>query len=134
MGAETYPVVQAVPATSESADVPCAVREDICEVPNSLVPTCGAVYHRNPSNQLLELSKNKTSVACMFVRTGLSGMGLAKSWVVPEKIKLVSFMGGQGIDFSNAEFVHPTTTITVTSMMGSAHILVPRGVRVINNG
>lgn len=53
-------------------------------------------------------------------------------WQVPKKLKLYSFLGGNNIDFTDAEFCHPTCTIDITCILGGEEILVPEGVNVVS--
>lgn len=53
-------------------------------------------------------------------------------WRVPKRIKLFSMLGGSNLDFTDAEFCHPTVTIDVTCILGSENIYVPEGVNVVS--
>ncbi len=62
----------------------------------------------------------------------LAGNDRSGRWRVPKKIKIFSLMGGSNIDFTDAEFCHPTCTIEVTCIMGGDNIYVPEGVNVVS--
>jgi len=53
-------------------------------------------------------------------------------WRVPKRLKLFSLMGGSNLDFTDAEFCHPTMTIDITCILGGETIYVPEGVNVIS--
>ncbi|WP_395344649.1 DUF1707 and DUF2154 domain-containing protein [Ningiella sp. W23] len=61
----------------------------------------------------------------------MGGSDLRGSWVVPKKITSVSIMGGATLDFSDAQFSSPNTTIYSVAIMGGDTIYVPENVNVV---
>jgi hypothetical protein len=56
------------------------------------------------------------------------------AWVVPREMRVVSVMGGVGLDLREAQFAEGVTEIEVFALMGGVDILVPTGVRVEATG
>jgi hypothetical protein len=51
-------------------------------------------------------------------------------WRVAARLNVISVMGGADLDFTQAEFSEPETTITVFSLMGGNDLRIPDGVEV----
>lgn len=51
-------------------------------------------------------------------------------WRVPEKMVVVSLMGGCDLDLRQAQIEHDEVTITVFSVMGGTDVYVPEGIEV----
>lgn len=53
-------------------------------------------------------------------------------WTVPKEIRSISIMGGSTIDFSEARFTQPKTTLKVLCFCGGDDIYVPENVNVVS--
>ncbi len=53
-------------------------------------------------------------------------------WQVPKKMSLLSILGGSKIDYTDAEFSHPSVTLDITCIMGGETIYVPENVNVVS--
>jgi hypothetical protein len=53
------------------------------------------------------------------------------SWDVPKEIRMINIFGGTELDFTNARFAAPTTTITMFCMFGGASFRVHEGMRTV---
>lgn len=62
----------------------------------------------------------------------MGGSDQKGSWIVPKKITSISIMGGATIDFSEARFSSPKTTLTSIAIMGGDDIYVPTNVNVVS--
>ena len=51
-------------------------------------------------------------------------------WRVPEKMAVVSLMGGCDLDLRQAQIEHDEVTITIFSVMGGTDVYVPEGIEV----
>jgi len=51
-------------------------------------------------------------------------------WRVPEKMNVVSIMGGCDLDLRQAQIEHDEVTITLVSIMGGTDVYVPEGIEV----
>lgn len=54
----------------------------------------------------------------------------AGNWVVPKVVRCRCIFGGVKLDFRNAVFVHPVTTINCSAIFGGVKAIVPVGVQV----
>jgi len=61
----------------------------------------------------------------------MGGSDLTGQWVVPKNINTISIMGGATIDFTDAQFSSPVTTIHAFALMGGDTIYVPENVNVV---
>lgn len=88
----------------------------------------GAKYYKNPSPSMLEEAmKNEKAGGAIFMESeDKSG-----KFVVPKEVKVMQFVTDSlTLDFSVADFVFETTTITVKDFLGGVKVKVPPGVRV----
>jgi len=67
-----------------------------------------------------------------FIRAGV--VDVKGHVVVPRSISLFNLCHGSDLDFSQAIFVHPVTTVRVLTICGGIRITIPRGVRVEASG
>jgi hypothetical protein len=75
-------------------------------------------------------SHNEGGVLFIRVNTERNFTGQA----VPRKMTATNVLSGSTINLTRARFIHPKTTINVTSILGGFSLVVPRGVRVITKG
>jgi len=61
----------------------------------------------------------------------MSGSDRSGHWVVPNRLNLISIMGGSTIDFSDAQFGSANVTIRSLAIMGGDTIYVPENVNVV---
>ncbi|MFQ5689031.1 MAG: DUF1707 domain-containing protein [Gemmatimonadota bacterium] len=64
----------------------------------------------------------------------MGGAERSGSWVPPERLTVLTLMGGATLDFREAEFASDEVEVTVVSLMGGAEILLPPWVRAEVNG
>jgi len=93
--------------------------------------TNGAKYYKNPPAELLaEAERNQNVGGFAYMNSSSKG----GKFIVPKKINVTQFVTGDiELDFSLAEFVHPTTEIAVKDFLGGTEITVPKGVTVNTN-
>jgi len=84
-------------------------------------------YFLNPTEAMLAQARSTFLGGVLFIY--LSGPQDGK-FTVPKTIRAGRVLGGVNIDMSNADFVHPVTTIDLVGVLSGAKITVPRGVRV----
>ncbi len=61
----------------------------------------------------------------------MGGSDRSGRWKVPAEIRLLNFMGGSDIDFSDAVFTTPNVTIKTICIMGGTDIKVPENINVV---
>ena len=61
----------------------------------------------------------------------MSGSDRSGFWRVPNRLNIVSIMGGSTIDFTDAQFGSPNVTIRSLAIMGGDTIYVPENVNVV---
>ena len=64
----------------------------------------------------------------------LSGARRRGVWEPPERLRVLSLMGGVELDFREAEFLDGVTELVVLAVMGGVAILAPPGVDVEADG
>lgn len=69
-----------------------------------------------------------------FLVAVMGGAERKGMWTPPKQLTVVTIMGGAVVDFRDATFGSPLTSVTVISLMGGAEIIVPPGVRVESSG
>ena len=69
-----------------------------------------------------------------FLVAVMGGAERKGMWTPPKQLTVLTIMGGAELDFRDAVFASPVTTVTVISLMGGVDIIVPPGVRVESNG
>lgn len=65
-----------------------------------------------------------------YVFNVMGGSNHRGEWEVPKEIRMINFMGGGDLDFTEARFTHGTTKVKLFCVMGGANIFVPDNVRV----
>jgi len=90
-------------------------------------PRFGAIYRKN-GKLPADVSSHRSGFKMLFIDIGQSHT--KGRCYVPKRITMTELMGGVGLDFSDAIFVFPKTTIISTALLGSTTIKVPRGVRI----
>lgn len=70
----------------------------------------------------------KKDVEWMFNIMG--GSNRRGEWDVPKEIRMINFMGGSDLDFTDAKFTHRVTKLKIYCVMGGTNIFVPDGIRV----
>ena len=88
-------------------------------------------YFMHPTEDMLAQAKCTHMGGILFIN--LSGPKNGK-FVVPKTIRAGTVLGDVKIDMSNADFVHPVTTISLGGVLSDAKITVPRGVKVDDRG
>lgn len=61
----------------------------------------------------------------------MGGSDLTGHWIVPKQINSISILGGASLDFTDAQFSSPVTTIYAFALMGGDNIYVPENVNVV---
>jgi hypothetical protein len=74
---------------------------------------------------------SKPAVEEESITTIFSGNSRSGRWQVPKKLKLFTLFGGVDIDFTDAEFYHPTVTLDVFCLFGGNDIYVPENVNIV---
>lgn len=69
-----------------------------------------------------------------FIGAVMGGTERKGPWTPARQITALAVMGGLELDFRDATFATPVTTVTVFSLMGGADIIVPPGVHVESSG
>jgi hypothetical protein len=64
----------------------------------------------------------------------MSGARRRGVWEPPERLRVLSLMGGVELDFRQAEFLDGVTEVVVLAVMGGVSILAPPGVDVEADG
>ena len=107
----------------------------------------GATFYKHPTPEMLQHAKGYDAMGgILFIKASTcsfpynkgchdhSGGGGGHKWTVPETIHMGHILTGTHLDLSCADFIFPTTTITIGTVLGGAKIVVPRGVRVETRG
>ena len=90
----------------------------------------GANYFLNPTDEMLQRARTQAMGGILFIETS----GSAGKFTLAKEIGVGRILGGDKIDLSRADFVHPITTITAGTILGGLKVIVPRGVRVETRG
>lgn len=90
-----------------------------------------ANYFLNPTPEMLQRSRVDVMGGVLFIAMNCKQKG---KFTVPQNVSVGRILGGVKLDLSLADFVHPTTIITVGAILGDLHVTVPRGVRVETQG
>lgn len=77
--------------------------------------------------RLREENKRRTGVGVMMLTMG--NLCFSGKMIVPQKLKLVLLFRGTTVDFSQAIFVHPITTVELVCFFGGGEVILPPGVR-----
>ena len=64
----------------------------------------------------------------------LSGARRKGAWEPPERLRVLSLMGGVELDFRQAEFLDGVTEVVVLAVMGGVSVVAPPGVDVEADG
>lgn len=70
----------------------------------------------------------------LFTFAFWSGRSRKGAWIPPHRITAFAFQGGVELDFREALWGTPVTTVHAVAVMGGVHILVPPGVNVETSG
>jgi zinc-ribbon domain len=90
-----------------------------------------ANYFLNPTSDMVERAQTQAMGGILFI--GTFGL-LEGKLTLAKEIAVGRILGGDKIDLSYADFVHPVTTITTGTILGGLKVIVPRGVRVETRG
>lgn len=96
------------------------------EMSESMSEINGAKFYKNPSTAMMEEAmKNEHAGGVIFLESAHKG----GKFVVPKKISVTQFISDSlELDFSVADFVFPTTEISIKDFLGGTRIKVPKGV------
>ena len=89
-----------------------------------------ANYFLNPTQEMLKRTQVDAMGGILFIGTWGSG----GKFTLAKEIAVGRILGGDKIDLSRADFVHPITTISTGNILGGLKVIVPRGVRVETRG
>ena len=119
--------------TTTSADYVSTVTTDAalgcgCDAGRPHQPgTLSAMYFKNPSIEMIQQASSASAVGgVLFIEMSAS----RGKYTVPKSITAGQVLNGQKIDLSLADFIYPTVTISVGSVLSGLKVIVPRGVRV----
>jgi len=90
-----------------------------------------SIYYPNDNGKRKCDESSGTGFQAAFIMINHNRRG---RWTVPKSLSMTSIMGGNGLDFRFAVFIHKVTTITASSMFGGCKVIVPRGVKVVSKG
>ena len=111
-------------ASSDNAQI-LALAEDLpLEADNA--------YQENKAKDLGYSFEAGTAENVEYMVNIFSGSKREGAWRVPRELRVFSLFSGSDIDFSQARFVEPTTTIKVFSLFSGDNIYVPEHVNVVS--
>ena len=89
----------------------------------------GAVYYPpgiQDSNSLRKRNSYTIGVGVSILKIGQ--LRYVGRMIVPKRITIIVLLKGAIVDLSEAQFIHPQTTVSVVALFGGCRVIVPVGV------
>jgi hypothetical protein len=106
-----------------------ALVDDVPEIEEKQVQAAGSGPERSGVSIAKGNVADSDKLICIF-----SGVTKKGAWHPPKYLRVISFMGGADLDFTNAYIPESGIEIKCFSFMGGTHIRVPAGVNVKTSG